>query len=250
MDVDEGGWTMVMSANTADGHISSLTDNIWTVQSESGNFANRWSKDYKSLAALEVTGTQLLLVLRSHNAQEGADPVGWRSWNLDGAKEFQDFFDVGMGAYNANSSGGCNSGYGGGGHKQTTGIHSSGKQAPYDTFTGWAQNVYTNSYYGNCETTGDGFRLSSWYRWGNNSNVGLGLQMDSVGSNFSLEAGSHLKIDTFGNPQRFCYDGCGSCTAYLDGNYSYTHTKVAIGTDYKSNQCTVGVSYRYEWYVR
>jgi hypothetical protein len=250
MDVDEGGWTMVMSANTADGHISSLTDTIWTVKSESGDFANRWSQDYKSLAAQNVTGTQLLLILRNHNAQEGADPVGWRSWNLDGAKKFQDFFDVGMGAYNANSSGGCNSGYGGGGHKQTTGIHSSGKQAPYDTFTGWAQNVYTNSYYGNCETTGDGFRLSSWYRWGNNSNVGLGLQMDSVGSDFSLEAGSHLKIDTYGNPQRFCYDGCGSCTAYLDGSYSYTHTKVAIGTDYKSNQCTVGVSYRYEWYVR
>lgn len=250
MGVDQGGWTMAMSVNTADGHISDLTDTIWSVQSESGSFVNRWSQDYKSLAALNVTGTQLLLVLRNHNAQEGADPVGWRSWNLDGAKEFQDFFDVAMGAYNANSSGGCNSGHGGGGHKQTTGIHSSGKQAPYDTFTGWAENVYTNSYYGNCETTGDGFRLSSWYRWANNSNVGLGLQMDSVDSNFTLEAGSHMKIDTYPNPQRFCYDGCGACTAYLDGSYDYVHTKVAIGTDYKSNQCTVGVSYRYEWYVR
>ena len=250
MGVDEGGWTMAMSLNTADGHISSLTDNIWTVKAESGSFAARWSADYKSPASVNVSGTQLLLVIRSHNGQEGADPVGWRSWNLDGAKEFQDFFDVSLGAYNANSTGGCNSGHGGDGRKQTTGIHSSGKQAPYDTFTGWAQNVYSNSYYGNCETTGDGFRLSSWYRWANNSNVGLGLQMDSVGSNFSLEAGSHMKIDTYGNPQRFCYDGCGACTAYLDGTNNYTHTKVAIGSDYKSNQCTVGVSYRYEWYVR
>ena len=250
MDLDQGGWTMAMSINTADGHKAFLPDNIWTVKSESGNFANRWSKDYKSLAAVEVTGNKLLVVVRNHNAQEGADPVGWRSWNLDGAKEFQDFFDVSMGAYNANKSGGCNSGHGGDGRKQTTGIHSSGKKAPYDTFTGWAQNIYTNSYYGNCESTGDGFRLSSWYRWSNNANVGLGLQMDSPNSSYCLEAGSHMKIDTYGDPQRYCSGGCGGCTAYPDGGFSYTTTKAAIGTDHNSSQCTIGVSYRYEWYVR
>jgi hypothetical protein len=250
MALDGGGWTLAMAINTADGHRASLTDAIWTVKTESGSFAQRWSKDYKSLSAMKVAGNQLLLIVRNHNTDASAEPVGWRSWSLDGEKVFQDFFDVGMGAYNANSAGGCNSGHGGNGHKQTTGVLSAGVKAPYDTFTGWAENIYTNSYYGNCEPQGDGFRLSSWYRWSNNANVGLGLQMDSVNSGYALEAGSHMKIDTYGDPQRYCYGSCSGCTAYPDGGYSSTKTKAAIGTDYNQNQCTVGVSYRYEWYVR
>jgi len=251
MGLDDGGWTMVMSINTSDGHMSLTKDAIWTVHDESGSFANRWSKDYKSRAALDVTGTALLVVVRSHDAAEGAQPVGWRSWNLDGAKQYQDFFDVSMGASNANATGGCNGGHSGDGRKQTTGILSSGVQAPYDTFTGFADNIYTNSYYGGCGPTQDAFRLSSWYRWANNSNVGLGLQMDNEGdTTYSLEAGSHMKIDTYNNPQRYCCGGCGGCQAYLDGSESNNGTKASIGSDHYNCHCSVGVSYRYEWYVR
>ena len=250
MTQDDGGWTLVMSINTADGIKSFMSHSVWTTHDQYGNFANRWSTEFKSHAAMTVSGTALLLIVRNHNAAEGAAPVGWRSWNLDGSKKFQDFFDVSIGAYNANASGGCNSGHGGDGRKQTSGILSSGVKAPYDTFTGWATNIYTNSYYGNCEASGDGFRLSSWYRWANNSNVGLGLQMDGKNTGYCLEAGSHMTWDAYGNPQRYCTNPCNQCTAYPDGNYSYTHTKAAIGTDHNGNHCTVGVSYRYEWYVR
>jgi hypothetical protein len=251
MNLDGGGWTLAMSINTADGHKAFLPDAIWTTHDESGSFASRWSNDYKSLAAVSVTGTQLLVIVRNASDPEGANPVGWRSWNLDGEKAFQDFFDVSLGSYTANASGGgCNSGHAGDGRKQTTGVASAGVAAPYDTFTGFAQNIYTNSYYGHCEPTSDGFRLSSWYRWSNNANVGLGLQMDSPNGPYCLEAGSHMKIDTYGNPQRYCTSSCGNCTAYLDGGNAYSKTKAAIGTDHNGNHCTVGVSYRYEWYVR
>jgi len=251
MELDDGGWTLVMSINTADGHLSLLKDNIWTTHTQSGSYATRWSKDYKSRAAVDVDGTALLLIVRTHSAPEGSQPTGWRSWKLASEKAFQDFFDVAMGSSHANSTGGCNSGHSGDGRQQTAGILSSGTVATYDTFTGFAGEVYSNSYYGGCGDNKDGFRLSSYYRWANNSNVGLGLQMDGSGdTTYSLEAGSHMKWDTYTNPQRYCCSGCGGCTAYPDGSESYTHTKASIGTDHYSCHCTVGVSYRYEWYVR
>ena len=74
--------------------------------------------------------------------------------------------------------------------------------------------------------------------------------MDSDGGVYCLEAGSHMNWDQYGNPQRYCSGGCGGCTAYPDGGFSYTTTKAAIGTDHNASHCTVGVSYRYEWYVR
>ena len=251
MTQDGGGWTLVLNANTADGTISTLNTVLWTSLAEVGNFAKRWTNDYKSAAAMTVGGTQLLVIVRTSVAAEGGAIVGWRSWNLTGNKKFQDFFTIPMGASNANAQGGCNGGASGAGTKQTTGIKSAGVAAPYDTFTGFAADIYTNSYYGNCGATQDGFRLSSWYRWANNSNVGLGLQMDDNSQGvYSLEAGSHMKIDTYPDPQRFCGSGCNSCVAYLDGTNGSTSTKVPIGTDHYSMHCTTGVSYRYEWYVK
>jgi len=248
---DGGGWTLVMNVNTADGTMSTLNAALWTSMNEVGTFTKRWTNDYKSPAAVAVKGTSLLLVVRKAGDPEGATPVGWRSWNLSGNKAFQDFFTVSMGSHDANATGGCNGGAAGDGRKQTAGVKSTGIAAPYDTFTGFANEVYSNSYYGGCGTTQDGFRLSSWYRWANNSNVGLGLLMDSdPGGPYNLEAGSHMKIDTYGNPQRYCTAGCGGCTAYPDGSESGGTTKVPIGTDHNSNHCTVGVSYRYEWYVK
>jgi len=251
MEQDGGGWTLVMSVDTANGLFSTFAAPIWTTTNEHGDFAQRWSVDYKSPAAQLVAGDALLLIVRTSGSAGGSAIVGWRSWNLDGAKTFNSFFSGSVGAFNANSTGGCNSGHAGAGKKQTSGIKSSGLKATYDTFTGFAQDIYTNSYYGACEQTGDAFRLSSWYRWSNNANVGLGLQMDgSSTGGYSLEAGSHMKIDTYGNPQRYCTSGCSSCSAYPDGGYSSTATLAAIGTDHYGNHCTVGVSYRYEWYIQ
>ncbi|MSP93251.1 MAG: DUF4215 domain-containing protein [Myxococcales bacterium] len=250
-DTDGGGWTLVMSVNTQDGTLSTLDTPLWTDATGFGSFVNRWTKDFKSPAANLVSGPELLLVVRNATAVEGAAPIGWRSWNLNGNKTFQSFFTVQMGSFSANSTGGCNGGHAGAGWKQTTGIRSSGVAAPFDTFTGFAQDIYSNSYYGGCGGTADGFRLSSWYRWANNANVGLGLQMDSDSKGaYSLEAGSHLKIDTYGDPQRYCTGGCAQCTAYPDGGNNYTKTKAAIGTDHYANHCSVGVAYRYEWYVK
>ena len=155
-----------------------------------------------------------------------------------------------MGNGCANKTGGCNGGHSGDGRKQTTGIKSAGVKAKWDTFTGWAQNVYTNSYYGCCGGTQDGFRMSSWYRWANNSNVGLGLQMDNNSfANYSLEAGSHMSIDTYKNPQRFCTN-CNGCKSCPEGNCYGSSTKAAIGSDHYNRHCSVGVSYRYEWYMQ
>jgi hypothetical protein len=243
---DEGGWTMVMNINTADGHMALLPDQIWTVQNESGNFQNRWSNDYKSKAAISLSGTTLLVIVRNHNAGEGGAIQGWRSWNLDGQKTFQSFFDVNMGSSSANATGGCNSGYSGDGRKQTSGIRSSGSPAQWDTFTNQADNVYTNSYYGGCGDTQDGFRLSSWYRWGNNSNVGLGLQMDGQSTSYNLEAGARLPIDTYGAPQRHCCGSCNSCEVNANGS----GRKSAIGSDHYDCHCNIGATYRYEWYIR
>jgi hypothetical protein len=251
MSQDEGGWTLVMNINTADGHMSKLGDSIWTTQNESGSFANRWSKDYKSRAAVSVPGSALLLIVRDQGVAEGGAVKGWRSWNLDGQKTFQSFFDVSMGSAYANSTGGCNNGFSGDGRKQTTGVRSAGTPAAYDTFTNQADQIYTNSYYGACGDTQDGFRLSSHYRWANNSNCGLGLQMDGAGdSSYSLEAGALMKKDTYQDPQRYCCGGCGGCQAYPDGTSVSNGTKVSIGTDHYNCHCSVGVSYRYEWYVR
>ena len=251
MSQDGGGWTLVMNLNTDDATISTLNAGIWSASTEFGAFAQRWATDYKSLAAQSLTGTQLLLVIRNTTDAEGAAVVGWRSWNLASSKNFNSFFTVAMGDGTANATGGCNGGSSGAGHQQTAGVKSAGLAAPYDTFTGFAAEVYSNSYYGNCGSTQDGFRLSSYYRWANNSNVGLGLYMDDSDSNgYAMEAGSHMKIETYTDPQRFCSCGCGSCTAYLDGSQNGTSTRASIGNNHNSSQYTVGVSYRYEWYVR
>ena len=253
MAQDGGGWTLVLNLNTANGQISSLNQPVWTSNGEVESFAQRWQKDYKSLAAEHLQGTELLVVVRNANDPENAAPVGWRSWSLAGAQTFNSFFDKPMGSSTANATGGCNSGHSGAGHKVTTGILSSGQAATYDTFTGFADNIYVNSWYGSCGSNQDGFRMSSWYRWANNSNVGLGLQMDSNSQGvYSLEAGSHMKFDTYGDPQRYCTQSCGgnSCSAYPDGSISSGNTRAAIGTDHYGSHCSVGVSYRYEWYVR
>ena len=250
MDLDQGGWTLVMSINTADGQMSYLPHQIWTTTNESGNFANRWSNDYRSRGMAVVEGTTLLVVVRNHTDPEGAQPQGWRSWNIDGKKTFHDFFTVPMGSAYGNSTGGCNNGFSGDGHKMTTGVRTAGIVAPWDTFTTQGDEIYTNSYYGACGDTQDGFRLSTHYRWANNSNVGLGLQMDGTSSSYNLEAGALLKKDTYTDPQRQCC-GCGGCTAHLDGSITTSAaSKAAIGTDHNNCHCTVGVSYRYEWYVR
>ena len=75
--------------------------------------------------------------------------------------------------------------------------------------------------------------------------------MDNEGdSTYSLEAGSHMKFDTYNNPQRYCCGGCGGCQAYPDGSEQSGQTKASIGSDHFNCHCSVGVSYRYEWYVR
>jgi hypothetical protein len=246
MDQDDGGWTLVMNLNTSDGHMSYLPDAIWTTHEQSGNFSNRWSNDYKSKAATSLQGSQLLLIVRDHNVPQGGQIKGWRSWKLDGTRSFQSFFDVSMGSENANAAGGCNSGYSGDGRKQTNGILHQGQAALWDSFTNQADEIYTNSYYGGCGGSQDGFRMSAHYRWANNSNCGLGLQMDYTGTPYNLEAGAIFKKDTYPDPQRQCCN-CSGCTASPDGSHG---TKAAIGSDHQSCHCSVGVSYRYEWYIR
>ena len=252
MDVDGGGWTHVMTLNTTDGHLSNFSNGIWT-GGAFGNVQESFSKDYKGPGASKLMGTHLLLVVRMATDPQGSEPKGWRSWNLSGAKAFQSFFDGPIGSGTANATGGCNGGYSGDGKKQTNGILSAGIAAPYDTFTGHAQDVYTNSYYGSCSPTQDGFRLSSWYRWGNNSNVGHGLQMDNNNGTYDAEAGAHMQIETYHDRQRFCGCSCNSCQLPgVNGSHHGTNTRVAFGTDYQNNQYTLGPAYdyRFEWYVR
>ncbi len=246
MDQDDGGWTLVMNLNTSDGHMAYLPDAIWTTQSESGNFSNRWSNDYKSKAAITLQGTQLLLIVRDHNVGEGGALKGWRSWNLNQKKSYQSFYDVSMGSESANATGGCNGGYSGEGRQQTSGVLSSGQAAQWDSFTNQADQLYSNSYYGGCGSNQDGFRLSAHYRWANNSNCGMGLQMDGTGTPYNLEIGAIFKKDTYPDPQRQCCS-CGGCQAYPDGSAG---KKAAIGSDHQNCHCSVGVSYRYEWYIR
>jgi cysteine-rich repeat protein len=250
--MDGGGWLHVATLNTADGHMSNLADSYWTANVY-GDVLQSFSADYKGLGATKVTGTELLLVVRMNSDPEGADPVGYRSWKLNAPKTFQSFFDGPMGSGNANQTGGCNGGYSGDGTKQTAGILNAGKAAPFDTFTGHAVDIYTNSYYGACGATQDGFRMSSWYRWGNNSSVGLGLQMDDQNNTYDVEAGAHMAIETYVNPQRFCSCSCDGCQMPGgDGSHSSTSTRIAFGTDYQTSQFTLGenYSYRFEWYVR
>ncbi|MFO0755120.1 MAG: LruC domain-containing protein [Byssovorax sp.] len=243
MTTDGGGWTLVMNLNTSDGHISSLNDAIWTTAGASGSFASRFTNDYKSLAAETLLGTKLLLVVRNSGTAEGGAIAGWRSWNLNGTMKFNSFFTPALGSFSANATGGCNSGYSGAGTKMTSGIKSSGSPAPYDAFTQGGNDIYTNSYYGNCEPTGDAFRMSIWYRWANNSMCGLGLQMDGS-SGYDTEAGSYLLIDTYPNPQRH---------ASLTNSVGVmgSGTGPAIGSDHNGNtNGASGISYRYEWYVK
>ena len=75
--------------------------------------------------------------------------------------------------------------------------------------------------------------------------------MDDVGdTTYTPEAGALLKKDTYQNPQRYCSSNCNSCQAYPDGSNSSGSTRAAIGSDHYNYQCSVGESYRYEWYVR
>ena len=87
--------------------------------------------------------------------------------------------------------------------------------------------------------------MSSHYRWANNSNVGLGLQMDGANSgSYCLEAGAILLKDTYPDPQRQSCAGSPSLAGELTGGVS------AIGSDHCGSHCSVGESYRYEWYIR
>jgi LruC domain-containing protein len=233
MGVDGGGWTLVMNLNTQDGNISRFLHNIWTDPTYN-SIGNRWY-DFKSQAAKDLTGTELLLIVRLATTTDGGNILGWRSWRLAGPRTFQSFFSGSIGQSSENTAGGCNSGYSGAGRKQTSGVLSTGACASYsghlDTFTCRATEVYTNSYYSPCGSNQEAFRMSSYYRWANNSNVGLGLQMDNDPVAYDMEAGNHMDWESNQNPQRH-------------------GTPAAIGTDFYTPNNAQGQAWRFEWYVR
>ncbi|GAB5388222.1 MAG: hypothetical protein Alpg2KO_11900 [Alphaproteobacteria bacterium] len=251
--LDGGGWTHALTLNVNNGDQQNFPDAFWTSSSEQGSFSNRFTEDYKGQAAQDVTGDFILIVVREAASSEGASPLGWRSWNFDAPKTVQSMFDAPIGTFNANSTGSCNNGQSGDGTIQTSSIKTSGSCASFsgaeDTFTCAAANLYSNSYYGNCEPTGDAFRLSSWYRWANNSNVGMGLQMDGGGV-YDAEAGTHLNIDTFNNPQRYCAANPRSSCTVTAPNATSGSSRIVPGSDHGNNQNTIGQNWRYEIYVK
>ncbi len=233
MGVDGGGWTLAMTLNTQDGNISRFVHNIWTDRNY-GTIGNRW-RDFKSQASTDMTGSQLLLIVRVATTNDGGNIIGYRSWNLSSPRTFQSFFDGSIGQSSENNTGSCNNGYSGGGRRQTSGISNSGSCASYngylDTFTCRATQVYTNSYYSNCGSNQEAFRMSSYFRWANNSQVGLGLQMDYSATSYDLEAGNHMDWESNRNPQRH-------------------GQPAAIGSDFYTPNQAQGQAWRFEWYIR
>jgi len=86
-----GGWTLVMNVNPSDGNRVGFTNaKFWTDNAEYGDFANHFTNDYKSPAALIVAGRNILVQI----AQPGPTGavIGWKAWTMQ-LRTFDTFFD-------------------------------------------------------------------------------------------------------------------------------------------------------------
>ncbi|MEZ4429194.1 MAG: fibrinogen-like YCDxxxxGGGW domain-containing protein [Nannocystaceae bacterium] len=88
MDIDEGGWTLVLNLDTSDNHVMWWADPLWTDANTHGTAQNALTADYKGEAWNQLAGaTEILLVVH----EEGA-LLGWKTFaKVDGATMYDHF---------------------------------------------------------------------------------------------------------------------------------------------------------------
>ena len=100
MTTNGGGWTLVMNVAPADGNSVGYNNQaFWTTDAEYGNFANRFSNDYKSSAAYTLSGTYLMI--QSAITGASGSVIGWRRWPMTSTRTFDSFFSTGIVAVHA-----------------------------------------------------------------------------------------------------------------------------------------------------
>jgi hypothetical protein len=92
METAGGGWTLVANINPADGNVLKYTSSgFWCEDREFGSFENRFTNDYKSIAAWTQRADELMI----QSAEFGDDNAairGYRVWPMTESHKFVDLF--------------------------------------------------------------------------------------------------------------------------------------------------------------
>ncbi len=103
MTTDGGGWTLVMNVAPADGNSVGFNNQaFWSTNSPYGTFADRFSNDFKSAAAYELAGTELMI--QSAGVGSGGAIRGWRRWPMTSTRSIDSFFIASIPAVHATDS--------------------------------------------------------------------------------------------------------------------------------------------------
>ena len=87
-----GGWTLVMNVNPSDGSFVSFTNTkFWMDQSEYGEIGSHFSHDYKSPAAWEMVGTNIMVEVAKPGINGSI--IGYKAWNMT-IRSYDSFFDL------------------------------------------------------------------------------------------------------------------------------------------------------------
>jgi hypothetical protein len=87
-----GGWTLVMNINPSDGSVASFTNTkFWMTEAEYGEIGAHFTNDYKSPAAWEVVGTNVMVAVAKPGLNGSV--IGYKAWSMP-VRSYDAFFDV------------------------------------------------------------------------------------------------------------------------------------------------------------
>jgi hypothetical protein len=91
METSGGGWMLVANINPADGHVLTYHSNFWCQDREVGSLEERFTKDYKGVAAWTAHADELM-IQSADFGDDSAEIKGWRVWPMTEASTFIDLF--------------------------------------------------------------------------------------------------------------------------------------------------------------
>ncbi len=91
MKTQGGGWTLVMNVHPSDGSSVSFTNTkFWTEPKEYGEIGAHFSNDYKSPAAWELVGTNIMVEIAKPGINGGI--IGHKAWEMQVSGDYNSFF--------------------------------------------------------------------------------------------------------------------------------------------------------------
>ncbi len=226
MDLIGGGWTLAMHVHPADGNVVSFTNTkFWQDNAEWGEYADHFTKDYKSPAAWTIVANNVLIQVAEPG--DGGKIIGWKAWQMT-AKTFDSFFHASDNA------------------TQTTGVLGKNSDAVYgyEALVKNGDQLVANR---NINSSNDRVRLGAngYPQQGNDNQPGLGTQMNEgscgVGSNCYRYKDVELWVASNSNLW---------CTKPGAGSYAWIGSDGGCGSSCGSCESTAGPGYSPYWTYR